>query len=114
MGSDIGKHHVPLVMGLDVSGGICSWVPDAGNLTNPRTSGCATKYGDSVMFAGGHDNNGSYVGTVDVFERNGDGTVRVSRTLELPLGRELLAAPQLWMSRSSQVASRRIHQRPMA
>merc|ERR1719329_896573 len=90
MGSDIGKHHVPLVMGLNVSGGVCSWVPDAGNLTEARTSGCATKYGSSVIFAGGHNNDGSYVGTVDVLDRNGDGTVRVSRTLELPLGRELL------------------------
>eukprot|EP01045_Picozoa_sp_COSAG04_P029849 COSAG04_NODE_5010_length_1783_cov_1.226247_2_plen_421_part_00 len=96
MGS-VGKLHVPPVLGLSISpaGDGCRWfVPAPANqaytLSEPRTSGCATAYGRRIAFAGGHNNSAAYVGTVDVFERSAGGRLERVRTLQLPVGRELL------------------------
>ena len=47
----------------------CAWVPSAGQLSEARTSGCATAYENTIIFAGGHNNSAAYVGTVDIFAR---------------------------------------------
>jgi len=90
--ASVGPLHVPPVLGLSVirGGNSCRWFVGVGSLSEPRTSGCATAYGQRIAFAGGHNNSAAYVGTVDVYERTHAGAVSRVRTLQLPVGRELL------------------------
>ena len=71
----------------------CIWTPQPVGLSEPRTSGCATASGDTIIFAGGHNNQRKYVGTIDVFKHGAKaGTAERTRTLQLPVGRELLGS----------------------
>jgi len=84
--------HVTSTLLLELGdNGTCVWSGASAPLSEARTSGCAIRVGPAaVLFAGGHNNSQAYVGTVDEFVRSNTGVVTRSRTMQLPVGRELL------------------------